>query len=569
MVRLRLPDRMPSSYIKLCSGVPGAKGYKRTVGNNKAIGVAKPKPNSLASRQVSLSELMTSSSTRATGPTTHGTQDGASTRGHPLQYKVRGSLPSQPIGPGEKEELMAALLADVTVPGTARSKLSSWATWTVYHQRWHGASVPVLPLTAAKMQAVAAQMKAQNYRSFPNYLSALRGFHLDAHHVWTAELERARLHCVASTQRGIGPPRQCAEVKPSLICALGLSTEPLCDEGPVCPEQWAILCSFHLLRGAESASAYACALSLDVDARTESLRLPSSKTDTSAVGCTRTWGCVCTMPGDHGKHKQCPFCAAVILKAELVKRFGNKAGHLPAGLPLFPTKGGVWCERAGFVKTVVAMADACHVDLIDDLGRFSAGEHVWRVTGARMLARANIPLPHIMLVARWGSNIVMRYVADAPIANIASAFRDGTACASGSNEAAAPATPNDQDASLPAIDWTPAMHQGSGNITQQTPAAALTAEVACEAKAKKRTDVFALNTATCFVHLIARRKAWERPRPGRTICGQDFMGRGYAASHGYPLLVDPRQCFKCAKAHEWEALAVESAGAVSSSSDSE
>ena len=59
------------------------------------------------------------------------------------------------------------------------------------------------------------------------------------------------------------------------------------------------------------------------------------------------------------------------------------------------------------------------------MGRFTAREHVWRVPGSRMLAAAGIPIQKIMLVARWGSDVVHRYIADSPLYNIAAEFRQG------------------------------------------------------------------------------------------------------------------------------------------------
>ena len=82
------------------------------------------------------------------------------------------------------------------------------------------------------------------------------------------------------------------------------------------------------------------------------------------------------------------------------------------------------------------MATLLRVDVIDELGRNTVGEHVWRVSGSRMLAVAGIPTEKIMLVARWGNSIVHRYIADSPLYNIAAEFHRGVAGAESSSSAA-------------------------------------------------------------------------------------------------------------------------------------
>ena len=48
-------------------------------------------------------------------------------------------------------------------------------------------------------------------------------------------------------------------------------------------------------------------------------------------------------------------------------------------------------------------------------GRDAFTGHVWRISGSRLLARLGIQIALIMLLARWGSATIMRYVKDAPL----------------------------------------------------------------------------------------------------------------------------------------------------------
>jgi hypothetical protein len=274
-------------------------------------------------------------------------------------------------------------------------------------------------------------MKSRGYRSFPGFLSAVRDRHIAAGFAWTDLLERARRRYTRSTQRGIGPQRQSLEVCPKRLATLDLGSDPLHEEGPISPKHWATLCAFHMLRGAESSAALASHLSIDPVLRTESFVLPKSKTDTQGRGCVRTWGCVC-VGNCHLPGAVCPYNAAVMIRRELTSRFGGCSGIMDSALPLFPTSNGLPSTRAGYVATLTYFSDALHLNPIDILGRNTIGEHVWRVSGSRLLARANVPLTQIALMARWGSDIILRYVAETPLDNITSAFSAHAASSSAS-----------------------------------------------------------------------------------------------------------------------------------------
>ena len=204
-------------------------------------------------------------------------------------------MPTATLTVEEADYQVALLKQDFFATGTAASRQSHVNTWTTMHQRYFGAlhqEQPVLPLTVNSIYAVASQMKAARYRSFPNYMDTMMSLHSESWE-WPRHLELARKRAVASTQRGIGPAKQCAELPTERVWELDLDCEPLDPGGPICPKQWAILCSFHMVRGAESASALACNLTIKEDSCEELWRLPLSKCDPTAIGCVRIWGCIC------------------------------------------------------------------------------------------------------------------------------------------------------------------------------------------------------------------------------------------------------------------------------------
>ena len=256
-----------------------------------------------------------------------------------LHYKVRGRAPTATLDDTERSSLLEELDADVLANSTAASRASNLRTWTLFHVRWFGAARAPLPLVPLSLRAVAAQMKAAGYRSFPNYVVAAKAEHLKLHS-WDDALERCKRQCIQSTQRGIGPCKQAVEIPVRELASLGLGDRQLVDDGPLSPGAWAILSSFHMTRGAESACALASSLTVDNARRTESWFLPVSRTDPTARGCLRTWGCVCGEGSAVAVAPLCPYHAALSHRALLVERFGLPDGSLPVDLPLFPTSRG-------------------------------------------------------------------------------------------------------------------------------------------------------------------------------------------------------------------------------------
>ena len=251
-----------------------------------------------------------------------------------LHYKVRGRAPTTALDEPERVRLLAELAGDVLANSTAASRAANLRTWTMFHVRWFGSALAPMPLIVASICAVAAQMKAAGYRSFPNYMVAAKAEHLKSH-PWNDLLERCKRQCLASTQRGIGPSKQALEIPVKDLASLQLGDAPLVAEGPIGPGNWAVLSAFHMTRGAESACALAASITVDEARHTESWHLPVSKTDPTACGCLRTWGCVCGSAASVEAAPLCPFHAASSQLTLLRAKFGSARGDLPRGCRSF------------------------------------------------------------------------------------------------------------------------------------------------------------------------------------------------------------------------------------------
>jgi hypothetical protein len=158
-------------------------------------------------------------------------------------------------------------------------------------------------------------------------------------------------------------------------------------------------------------------------------------------------------------------------------------------------------------------------------------------------------VPMIMLMARWGSDVIMRYIADAPLRNITSDFMRGSA---GSSSEAPPAL---DDSWLRAADAhaddPPSDEAITDALTLLEPAAATAA-----------AGRFALNVATNYLHVVAKRACWERAIPNRTQCGRDYLSADWdivqsvIRSHerdGVAHMVF--RCGSCAKPSTWVEMA--------------
>ena len=105
-------------------------------------------------------------------------------------------------------------------------------------------AAPFRPL----IDAVGSALKGGGYRSYYNYMNAMRKQHIKAGHSWTEQLELARTAFTLSTQRGMGPAKQ-AEPLPFLdLVRKDFDDTPLNPGGPVSPKHVMILMTYFVDR---------------------------------------------------------------------------------------------------------------------------------------------------------------------------------------------------------------------------------------------------------------------------------------------------------------------------------
>ena len=553
-------NRKSNVFFSLCSGtgVPGASKRARQAHAERPLFVKAPAPRPTSSSSSCTPKAcpIPWGAPRAPTPAASLSQNPwvrNPTRLAPVvNYKVRGVAPVTSLATDDRERLLRELDADILAPSTAAARASNFRTWATFHMRWFGTALPILPVTADSLRAVAAQMKSAGYRSFANYVVAAKAAHVK-NFPWCATLDECRRQCVASTQRGIGPARQTLEIPIRDLAGLDLGCDPLVEDGPVCPGSWAVLSAFHMTRGAESACALASSLRVDVRTQTESWWLPVSKMDPQAAGCVRSWGCVCGSGSPCGSFFLCPHRAAVSHLARLRVLFGKSDSSLPSDLPLFPNSRGSWCSKAGFVGTVRALALRLNIDTIDELGRCAVGEHVWRVSGSRYLASLDVPVPIIRLLARWGSDAILRYIADAPLSALTRVYLERIQA----DESSARAVRTD------ASEGVTARHllAVNGNEIPSTD------PVCADAVAARGAALpFLRSHRTGRVHLIVPPPFVGLRDATQTICGWQLVG---AAADRVPLVpAGADRCSRCGPIALWLS-ACDVAAFVSHASDSD
>jgi len=79
-------------------------------------------------------------------------------------------------------------------------------------------------------------------------------------------------------------------------------------------------------------------------------------------------------------------------------------------LPLFPNQAGLVVDKIAVVETIEYIAMMPGEDLLDRQCRHRFGRNTLRISGARRPARLAISTATIMLLARWSSIVVRRYI---------------------------------------------------------------------------------------------------------------------------------------------------------------
>jgi hypothetical protein len=321
----------------------------------------------------------------------------------------------------DKSTALAALERDYYSASSEKPRASYVRSWERMHRQWFGELLPVLPLTPEKLRGVGAMYKAGRYRNFGNPLSAMKGLHLELGHDWSDLLALTAKRVDRSITRGIGPAAQCKSLNLHDVAALGLGAEALAPGGPIGPSNLMIAGSFFMTREIEASLALWGSISFDYPRKLVCWNLPVSKADPQALGKTRTWGCTCCADLDTTRAPiVCPFHALISQRDLVAKALELDLNDLE-GFPVFPDSNGQVCDKAAVVATFKAIAELLGFSVEEIL---DVKGHVCRVSGAQHLAMLGFDIVLIQLMARWASEIALRYIAEAPLGAITDTYRN-------------------------------------------------------------------------------------------------------------------------------------------------
>ena len=254
-----------------------------------------------------------------------------------VRHARRGSitLATEAMQQQGVDTLIGDLMEDRLARSTTGPMSSLVKTWARFHHLAFAADTfetPVLPLTPRSLVAAGSLFKKGGYRSFANYISAMKGRHIEEGFFWTQLLSHTANWVTRSVTRGIGPARQSCGFNFVKLCRLPRTSEPLVVDGPQHAVVMALLASLFLLREIEVSTARTDAWSLDYEAMELKWNLPASKSDHMALGVARSWPCLCDLT-----NAACPFHLAVDHLAWIRRQANYREG---VASPLFPTIAG-------------------------------------------------------------------------------------------------------------------------------------------------------------------------------------------------------------------------------------
>lgn len=221
-----------------------------------------------------------------------------------------------------------------------------------------------------------------------------------------AEVKLAIRDAVRSVERGLGGP----SLKDSfpLTCLRPLFTAP--DFKDFAQHYFmVILGAWFLTREIELAAALVKHVRFELPHKKVAWVLPMSKTDQRGNMIERSHVCAC--PADGSREPLCPYHAMQDLL--------DLREIAPTDAPLFDDGNGQVMTKEHSIQAIRGILHRAQIPLTrlgasnKQENRFSG--HTLRIAGAQFLASHNVPLHTILLLGRWASRAVERYVQEAAL----------------------------------------------------------------------------------------------------------------------------------------------------------
>ena len=188
------------------------------------------------------------------------------------------------------------------------------------------------------------------------------------------------------------------------LSLLPLHEPPVAAGGPTWPARSTLLISWWLLREIEASRARKKHITVDSTIKKITWMLPSSKTDQAALGAERSHTCSC----EFSRPSLCPYHLIV----------AHLQGVRDDNDYVFTTDDAQQTTKRGWADTFQQLATQLQLPVQAANGARLYTGHSARVSGARHMASSQIELWRIQLFGRWGSEVFLHYIQDAPLAQL-------------------------------------------------------------------------------------------------------------------------------------------------------
>ena len=340
-------------------------------------------------------------------------------------------------------------------------------------------------------------------------MSAIRAAHIEANFDWDQLLAHIGKRVTRSVLRGIGPARQSDGFRFGLLRKLPRECAPVSENGPCGPARLTLLAILFLFREIEVSTSRVSAWSFDHEAQDLTWHLPASKTDHMALGVSRSWPCLCEIPG-----LACPYHLAV----QHLEWLRASPHYVDESTPLFPRSDGLMASKEATVRTFEAVGVKLGQPLTSSAGLRLFGGHSPRVTGAQLFTSMGLEVTKIRIFARHSGDAILRYVAEAPLKSLKADL--GWKIGGTSSSSMAPTFAGGASDSTSALIRARMLKLESAVAGLEEIAHTQALDIVAVAAGFARPDerVFVQNTVSAAIH---QAKANDG---NRTLCGWHFAG---------------------------------------------
>lgn len=311
------------------------------------------------------------------------------------------SLALDSAAPNQRESTLAHFHEEVYARSNSDTLQSRLKTWQKIAAAW---DIPPWPIDVDTVHKIGSSLKAGGYKSCKLYFSAALKHHTLSFGEPSAAVRIAVRDATRSIERGLGT----SQLKDSFMVE---DLRKVYNMEEFCLYDKAFFMTlagcWFMTREIELTAAEHRHIRFDKKAKTVSWTLPMSKTDPGGHMIERSHICAC----QGTREPLCPYHALL--------DWTDQHDLADGASPLFPNdKGQVMSkeESIGLIRKTLAAADIP----LTRLGQSGKQEHRYhghclRVSGAQFMARHQIPLHTILLLGRWASRAVERYVQEAAL----------------------------------------------------------------------------------------------------------------------------------------------------------